>query len=118
VASGRRTFAEYFLAWRAQGVTDAMRRLCLVFALTGMLLIVGCNSSKTSDSDEPRNNVGGHCAEPENPYDEGTGHYAGYEWAQENGSGSCNGSSESFNEGCEDYETQDSEYEECEARKK
>ena len=26
------------------------------------------------------------CVEPENPYSEGTGHYAGYEWAERNGS--------------------------------
>lgn len=30
------------------------------------------------------------CIEPENPYDEGGGHYAGYEWAIENNS-SCEG---------------------------
>jgi hypothetical protein len=44
-------------------------------------------------------------AEMENPYSNGTGHYAGYEWAENNG-GSCNGNSESFNEGCEEYNRQ------------
>jgi hypothetical protein len=57
------------------------------------------------------------CVEPENPYSEGTGHYAGYEWAERNGS-SCSSSSQSFNEGCEEYATQESEYEECEAENK
>jgi hypothetical protein len=28
--------------------------------------------------------VAPQCTQPENPYDEGTGHYAGYEWAEKN----------------------------------
>jgi len=50
--------------------------------------------------------------EPENPYSEGSGHYAGYEWAQENGT-DCNGNSESFNEGCEEYARQEADYDSC-----
>lgn len=46
-----------------------------------------------------------------NPYDEGSGHYAGFEWG-ENGN-SCDGNSNSFIEGCEDYETQESAYQAC-----
>jgi hypothetical protein len=57
-----------------------------------------------------------HCTEPANHYTEGTGHYAGYEWAEKNGSPTCSGSSQSFVEGCEEYETQESEHEECEAK--
>ncbi|MBT4937132.1 hypothetical protein HON22_04395 [Candidatus Peregrinibacteria bacterium] len=38
----------------------------------------------------------------DNPYSQGTGHYAGYEWAERKG-GACNGNSDSFNEGCEEY---------------
>lgn len=41
--------------------------------------------------------------EPENPYSEGTGHSAGYEWAEENDVDSCGGKSQSFIEGCEEY---------------
>ena len=81
----------------------------------GLLLIVGCTSSKHSDSEEEE--AGAACTEPENPYAQGTGHYAGYEWA-ENNSGTCGGSSQSFTEGCEERERQESEYEECEAKKK
>lgn len=50
--------------------------------------------------------------EPENPYDEGSGHSAGYEWAEENGVDSCGGNSNSFIEGCEEYLAQQEEYEE------
>jgi hypothetical protein len=58
------------------------------------------------------------CTEPENPYTEGAGHYAGYEWAESKAGGNCNGSSPSFNEGCQEYENQESEYQDCEAQKK
>ncbi len=51
------------------------------------------------------------CSEPENPYDYGSGHYAGWEWG-ENGN-YCSGNSNSFVEGCEEYEYAESAYEEC-----
>lgn len=86
----------------------------------GVLLIVGCTSSEPSKSPSSNEEGGAtpKCTEPENPYAEGTGHYAGYKWAEEKGSGSCSGSSQSFVEGCEEYERQESEYQECEARRK
>lgn len=49
--------------------------------------------------------------EPENPYDQGSGHYAGYEWG-ENGK-ACGGNSNSFTEGCEEYESQEENYSNC-----
>ena len=51
------------------------------------------------------------CIEPENSYSYGSGHYAGFEWG-ENGN-SCGGNSDSFIEGCEDYESQESIYQNC-----
>lgn len=48
--------------------------------------------------------------EPENPYNTGSGHSAGYEWAQENNVSSCGGNSNSFIEGCEEYLSQQEEY--------
>ncbi len=41
--------------------------------------------------------------EQENPYSQGTGHSAGYEWAEKNDVSSCGGNSQSFIEGCEEY---------------
>ena len=38
-----------------------------------------------------------------NPYDDGSGHDAGYKWAEENSVDSCDGNSDSFIEGCEEY---------------
>ena len=51
------------------------------------------------------------CIEPENPYNYGSGHYAGYEWG-ENGN-FCSGNSDSFIEGCENYQFQEEIYETC-----
>ena len=93
------------------------RNIFLLSTLLGSLLICGCNPSKSSDSSE-ENAVGSTCTEPENPYDEGTGHHAGYEWSEKNDPGTCGGSSQSFVEGCEEYQHQEAEYQECEAKKK
>jgi hypothetical protein len=95
---------------------NSVRQLVLAFTLSGLFILIGCGASESSRKDEE--GAATSCAEPENPYTEGTGHYAGYEWAEKNGSGTCNSSSESFNEGCEEYESRESEYQECEARKK
>jgi hypothetical protein len=89
----------------------------LPFFLMVFLLIAGCSPSKPSANDSEAVTARS-CPEPQNPYTEGTGHYAGYEWAESNGSTSCDGSSDSFNEGCEEQQAQESEYEECKAKKK
>jgi|SRR3989338_2574814 len=51
--------------------------------------------------------------EPENPYSIGSGHYAGYEWAENRGGGYCSGNSNSFVEGCEEYDQQETAYDAC-----
>jgi hypothetical protein len=93
-----------------------MNKFTLSLASMGFVLLVGCTSSTSSKNTEA-GVVTPECTEPENPYDQGSGHYAGYEWAESNG-GACGGSSQSFNEGCEEYERQESEYQECEAQKR
>jgi hypothetical protein len=92
-----------------------MRSIVLLIALTGLLLFIGCGSSL---KEEEERSVENRCTEPENPYREGSGHYAGYEWAEKNGGGSCSSSSDSFNEGCEEYESQESEYQDCQSKRK
>ena len=92
-----------------------MNRTVGVLILLTLLWNAACtspNSSGYTTEDSPV-----HCAEVENPYDEGSGHYAGFEWAQDNDVTTCGGSSESFIEGCEEYQRQESEYAECEAKK-
>ena len=97
-----------------------MRQWTFAVILLGLLLIVGCTSSTSSQTSPDKGGgvAAQDCEEPENPYDEGTGHYAGYEWAENNGSPACSGSSQSFIEGCEEYEQQESEYEDCEEQNK
>lgn len=92
-------------------------RFFLLLAVTGLLLVMGCSSSTPSSSSDSNGNTtsAANCTEPENPYDEGSGHYAGYEWAENNDPGACGGNSQSFIEGCEEYESQEAKYEECQA---
>ena len=92
-------------------------QLLLSVTLSGLLALFGCGSSESSSKDE-EGGTAASCTEPENPYSEGTGHYAGYEWAEEKNPATCGGSSQSFIEGCEEYQEQESEYQECEAKKK
>lgn len=96
-----------------------MGRFILPLTVIGLMLTVGCRSSVPSNSSGSNGEAASatKCTEPENPYDEGSGHYAGYEWAQSSGSGTCGGKSQSFIEGCEEYENQEAEYEECEAKR-
>jgi len=94
-----------------------MKSFILALTLIGLALLVGCTSSPPSESESHEEEAAAQCTEPENPHDEGTGHSAGYEWAEQN-SGTCGSSSQSFSEGCEEHEHQEAEYEECEARKK
>jgi hypothetical protein len=65
----------------------------------GLFLLSGCSSRSSENSFRAENE---QTIEIENPYSPGTGHYAGYEWAERTG-GDCNGNSNSFNEGCEEY---------------
>lgn len=95
-----------------------MRHYSLGFALLGLLLVVGCTSSPSSSRTEEESPDSPSCGEPQNPYTEGTGHYAGYDWAENKGTGTCGGSSESFTEGCEEFERQEAEYQQCEAKKR
>jgi hypothetical protein len=51
------------------------------------------------------------CIEPENPYDYDSGHYAGWQWGEEGNY--CSGNSDSFVEGCEEYQAAEESYEQC-----
>jgi hypothetical protein len=86
------------------------------FALILLLLAAGCSSKKADD--EGKQEAAVSCTEPENPYTAGSGHHAGYEWAENRGGGDCNGRSQSFNEGCEEYEEQEADFQDCEEKKK
>ena len=100
-----------------------MRKTFNILVVLLLLVGAGCNTSgeeKKSTLRPYKSETTGEkivdCSilTPSNPYDENLneGHYRGYEWAQENGS-DCNGNSESFNEGCAEYERQQVDYENC-----
>jgi len=85
-----------------------------IFLAIIIIFLAGCNN----DDDSSYSTSYKHeCIPPQNPYNDGTGHYAGFEWAQAN-SGTCDGNSESFNEGCEEYYNQEDEYDKCIYHKK
>lgn len=73
-----------------------MKKILITSLVT--LFLAGCvgNSGGYTDTETEE---GGYVG---NPYSEGIGHYAGYEWAERTG-GDCDGNSQSFNEGCEEY---------------
>lgn len=48
---------------------------------------------------------------PQNPYDFDSGHSAGFEWGV--AGNSCGGNSDSFIEGCEEYQNQENAYQYC-----
>ena len=77
-----------------------------LLALFFVLALGGCNPSSSSfssqTSEESKSEEKAPPARIENPYSQGTGHYAGFEWAERTGGG-CSGNSHSFNEGCEEY---------------
>ena len=93
-----------------------MKHCIAVWIAFAILILMGCTSSTTISSRDDKE-VEAHCTEPENPYDEDSGHHAGYEWAEDKDPGVCGGSSNSFVEGCEEYQRQETEYEECQAGK-
>jgi hypothetical protein len=80
--------------------------------LTTFLCCCGGGGSKSSNSKTSSIRSRADCVEPDNPYDDDGGHDAGFKWAEKNG-GDCDGNSESFNEGCQEYHKQLNEYNEC-----
>lgn len=71
-----------------------------------LLLLTSCGTGSSYESDEGyESEYREEYQEIGNPYSPGTGHYAGYEWAERTG-GYCDGNSQSFNEGCETYHDQ------------
>ena len=92
----------------------AAQRLTLLFIVCSFLTC--CTSSTSSHDGSSGDSEQTACKEPENPYSYGSAEYKGYEWAEEHGR-SCSASSTEFTEGCEEYDNQEAEYEECQAKK-
>jgi hypothetical protein len=75
-----------------------------------LFAISACNSDKSGSTSNKTKAE--DCIQPQNPYNDGGGHDAGFNWARDKG-GDCNGNSDSFNEGCSEYYNQLNRYNEC-----
>ncbi len=91
-----------------------MRKIFAVIIFILALLISGCDSSSTNSISQNREYE--NCIPPQNPYNDGGGHDAGFNWAMEGGT-ECDGKSYSFNEGCFEYFRQLKRYNECISRR-
>jgi hypothetical protein len=81
-----------------------------VFFLLVAALISACDNNSANPKIEKTRKE--NCVFPQNPYNDGGGHDAGFNWTAENG-GSCDGNSDSFNEGCIEYYNQLNRYNNC-----
>jgi hypothetical protein len=105
--------------WRRtkMGETHKQYGKFFVLVLIFTMFVFGCDSRPPGlDSKQVSTGSKEECSEPQNPYNDGGGHDAGFNWAKENGGG-CSGQSTSFNEGCEEYHRQLGRYNECAAKK-
>jgi hypothetical protein len=91
-------------------------RSLTILGLAISLMLSACESSSSEHASESEQLKSKElsCEEPQNPYSEGSGHYAGFEWAEKHEPASCGGNSQSFIEGCEEWQRQDEDYEACE----
>lgn len=99
-----------------QGRRVGLIPMCALFVIVlGWGLVSSCSNAKQTDDSDCRTSSsdGKDCSslEPHNPYDEGSGHYAGFKWGESGKS--CGGNSTSFIEGCEEYEAQEEAYYAC-----
>ena len=89
-----------------------MRYFFLIVALS--LWLAACSREDSPASSEP-NEV---CVEPSNPFNDGGGHDAGFNWAEDNDAECPADHGDSFHEGCEEYHVQRERFDACEARKR
>lgn len=85
-----------------------------ILFLISVLFISGCGTSTfTPYTDKETGRKFTNCSLliPRNPYPLPGGHFKGYQWGESGKS--CGGNSQSFIEGCEEYERQKNSYNEC-----
>jgi hypothetical protein len=88
-----------------------MKKIILL-SIICLFAISGCDSDKYGSTSKKKKTNIEDCISPNNPYNDGGGNDAGFNWAVEKG-GTCDGDSDSFNEGCTEYYRQLNEYKEC-----
>jgi hypothetical protein len=92
-------------------VNVARSYLVVVVLLGVVTLSDSCSRDKRSNDSTEGASSDCSALEPSNPYQEGTGHYAGFKWGEDGKS--CGGNSTAFIEGCEEYEAQEEAYNSC-----
>lgn len=91
-------------------MVTSIGRILVLPVLAVILVACSAGSDTETATDTPSSKAA--CVEPDNPYGDGGGHDAGFNWAEKTG-GSCNGNSQSFNEGCAEYQRQLNAYQQC-----
>lgn len=92
-----------------------MRKFLLI-TLLFLSLGVGCTENKRNSYTSNKSIIDDkscNSLEPSNPYNIGSGHYAGFEWAERKQPTRCGGNSNSFIEGCDEYLRQEEDYNKC-----
>ena len=87
-----------------------MKKIIIILLISSLSILNGCSSEdKSSNNFVPKK----ECYEPKNPYSSGSGHDAGFKWAEKNNPNSCSGNSDSFIDGCNEYLNQLRKYKNC-----
>lgn len=95
-------------------VTVTRQSLCGI--LLAAVLSSGCPAGESLSTETgARSSTDCSTLAVENPYDEGSGHYAGFDWAARNDVSSCGGNSASFIEGCQEFQRQVAAYKSCQS---
>jgi hypothetical protein len=93
--------------------TKRITRTQAVSLLTFLALtsLAGCSEKEATSAKA-------ECVSPTNPFNDGGGHDAGFNWAEEKGEECPDSHGESFEEGCQEFHRQFQEYEQCQAEKR
>jgi len=88
-----------------------------LFGVVGVLVACVASAACPERDDGAGNRVSTDCRrlEPDNPYADGSGHHAGFEWAERVEPSSCGGNSTSFIEGCREFQRQAQALAACQA---
>jgi hypothetical protein len=88
-----------------------MKKMILLMSIVSILLS-GCYAGSSKSAAKKQSIE--ECIIPHNPYNDSSGHDAGFDWARLS-DGKCDNRSQSFNEGCSEYYRQLAQYNKCTA---
>jgi hypothetical protein len=88
-----------------------MKKMILLMSI----ILIVLSSCFTGSSNLATKKQAEECIAPHNPYNDGSSHDAGFDWARLDG-GKCDNRFQSFNEGCSEYYRQLTQYNKCIAK--